>query len=461
MATKYEALVEARLVGSSIQKAINSQAKDAKVVINNVHVNASAVKKSIQNQLNSGKFTMNLKDVNVTGITEKLSASMQKSLGAQKIVLNNVTLNTQGLAAKIQNALNGKKFKLNLTDVKIDNLSNTITGQVKQAAKQASAEAKSAASAHKAQAEAAKKAADEEKKLAKEVAETAKQQLLLTKASTLSSKMDDWAQKNTVAAKRYRTELERIRDTLGKSDLSSAQFKQAAADFDNIKAKAQSAGMVISQFASNFKNLALQVAGLGSVYQIAMTIVRVVGKGMTTIKDLDTALVDLRKTAKMSDGELESFYRDANKEAKSVGVTTQEIIEQAAAWSRLGYSTKKEVTTMAKLSSQFAKISPGMSTSEAQESLVSTMKAFGITTDQVLDGVMSKINILGNSFALSNKDLADALQVSSASMSAANNSFEQTLALITAGTEITQDASRVGRLIAQTHSNVWCSKLAA
>ena len=49
-----------------------------------------------------------------------------------------------------------------------------------------------------------------------------------------------------------------------------------------------------------------------------------------------------------------------------------------------------------------------------------------------------------NSFALSNKDLADALQVSSASMSAANNSFEQTLALITAGTEITQDASRVG-----------------
>jgi len=49
-----------------------------------------------------------------------------------------------------------------------------------------------------------------------------------------------------------------------------------------------------------------------------------------------------------------------------------------------------------------------------------------------------------NSFALSNKDVADALKVSSSAMQAANNTFEETVALITAGTEITQDPSRVG-----------------
>ena len=50
---------------------------------------------------------------------------------------------------------------------------------------------------------------------------------------------------------------------------------------------------------------------------------------------------------------------------------------------------------MSKLSSQFAAISPGMSVDESTTSLVSAMKAFGIEADNVLDGVMSKVNKVG------------------------------------------------------------------
>jgi hypothetical protein len=50
---------------------------------------------------------------------------------------------------------------------------------------------------------------------------------------------------------------------------------------------------------------------------------------------------------------------------------------------------------MSKLSSQFAAISPGMSVEESTNSLVSTMKAFGIESSEVLDGVMSKVNQVG------------------------------------------------------------------
>jgi len=50
---------------------------------------------------------------------------------------------------------------------------------------------------------------------------------------------------------------------------------------------------------------------------------------------------------------------------------------------------------MSKLSSQFAAISPGMSVEESTNSLVSTMKAFGIEADSVLDSVMSKVNVVG------------------------------------------------------------------
>ena len=73
------------------------------------------------------------------------------------------------------------------------------------------------------------------------------------------------------------------------------------------------------------------------------------------------------------------------------------------------------------------------------------MKAFGIEANDTLDGIMSKVNVVGNNFALSNADVMTALKNSSASMAAANATFEETVALITAGQEIAQDSSKVGR----------------
>lgn len=130
-------------------------------------------------------------------------------------------------------------------------------------------------------------------------------------------------------------------------------------------------------------------------------------QAIDTIVQLDDALVDLKKTTAMSGSELENFYYDSNDVAKQMGVTTQAIIDQASSWSRLGYNTKETAAEMAKLSSQFASISPGMDTDESQSGLVSIMKAWDIDPDQVKSEIMDPIN-------------------------------------------------QLGRLIAQTYSNVWC-----
>lgn len=134
-----------------------------------------------------------------------------------------------------------------------------------------------------------------------------------------------------------------------------------------------------------------------------------VKKAVSTITELDTALVDLKKTTAMNENQLENFYYDSNNVAKQMGVTTQEIIDQASAWSRLGFSTNEAATEMAKLSSQFASISPGMSVDESQSGLVSIMKAWSINPDQVKSEIMDPIN-------------------------------------------------KLGKIIAQTYSNVWCYK---
>lgn len=167
-------------------------------------------------------------------------------------------------------------------------------------------------------------------------------------------------------------------------------------------------------------------------------------QAVSTIVELDTALVDLKKTTSMSSSELENFYYDSNNVAKQMGVTTKEIIDQASAWSRLGYSSQEAATTMAKLSSKFASISPGMSTDEAQEGLVSIMKAFDIDPNDVETEIMDKVNILGNKFAEENQDVVEGLKRSSAAMAAMGQTFTDTAALFTGGMEILQDAESMG-----------------
>lgn len=124
-----------------------------------------------------------------------------------------------------------------------------------------------------------------------------------------------------------------------------------------------------------------------------------------------------------------------------MGVTTEEIINQASAWSRLGYGSAEAATKMAKLSSQFALISPGMDVDKATSGLVSIMKAYDVSVDDVLEKIESKVNIIGNNLALSNDNIVSMLQDSVSAMAEGRNTLEQTIALESAAYEIVQDNS--------------------
>ena len=102
---------------------------------------------------------------------------------------------------------------------------------------------------------------------------------------------------------------------------------------------------------------------------------------------------------------------------------------------------------MTQYSSQMAAISPGMTVDESTEGLVSTMKAYKIEADNVLDGIMSKINEVGNTAATNNKQILTGLKNSASAMAAMDTSLDKTIALFTAGQEIVQDDSKVGNAL--------------
>lgn len=281
------------------------------------------------------------------------------------------------------------------------------------------------------------------KKAKAEAASAAATQQLLTGKTVLGNQIETWMNRNTKAAKVYGTQLQVLQAQL-QSVQNGTQLSVISNQFKEIQSAAVASGnlgnSVISQLVGNVTKLSPL---FGMSYMIS-TGIRSIKNAVNSVYNLDTALVDLKKTTTMNNTDLESFYSNANGIAKEMGVSTEEIINQASAWSRLGYSSKDAAESMAKLSSQFAAISPGMDVDTATDGLVSIMKAYDVDVDDVLDGVMSKINIIGNTAATSNADIVNMLTRSSSAMAEANNSLEETIALETAAVEITQDPDSVG-----------------
>ena len=81
--------------------------------------------------------------------------------------------------------------------------------------------------------------------------------------------------------------------------------------------------------------------------------------------------------------------------------------------------------------------------SEASESIIATMQAFGISASDAMS-IVDKFNEVGNHYAISSEGVGEALLRSAAAMKSANNTLDETIALATAANTIVQDPEKVG-----------------
>lgn len=221
-----------------------------------------------------------------------------------------------------------------------------------------------------------------------------------TTARTFGNQMTAWTRNNSKAVRVYSQQLNDLQSRLATAinNQDGAGIRQIREEFRLLQSEARATGNVGKTFADSFSSSLGTVAKFAASYVSVYRIFNELKQGVQTVVDLDTALVDLQKTSTATNAQLNSFYKEANDIAKQYGTTTQQIIQGAADWSRLGYNLE-DSKTMSRLSSQFAAISPGMTVERSTEGLVSTMKAFGIEADDVLDGVMSKVNAVGKYIA--------------------------------------------------------------
>lgn len=189
---------------------------------------------------------------------------------------------------------------------------------------------------------------------------------------------------------------------------------------------------------SGFHQIAAQMAGMFGVYDV----INVVRQGVNTVRELDEAMTEVRKVSSATETQYASFRDTVSSTAKEIATTNKELLNSSADFLRLGYSLD-QASDLAKNATLFVNVGDGVDITEATEDMITAMKAFDIQAEDSIK-IVDDYNQIGNQFALSASNIGEAMKRSASALETGNNSFEQSIGLITAMNEIVQNSENTG-----------------
>ena len=214
----------------------------------------------------------------------------------------------------------------------------------------------------------------------------------------------------------------KIVNVAGKTKESTSLFKGA---FDSLKKKS--------------KEILTYMVSMGGLSRVFGQI----KQGVQYVKEIDSALTELKKVTDETDETYAKFLKTASAAGAEIGTTISDFTNATADFARLGYSIT-EATDLAKAASIYKNVGDGItSVSQASESIISTMKAFGIEANDAM-GIVNRFNEVGNNFAISSTGIGEALQRSASALYESGNTIDESIALITAANSVVQNPETVG-----------------
>ena len=191
------------------------------------------------------------------------------------------------------------------------------------------------------------------------------------------------------------------------------------------------------------------VKGIGQYLGRAFSMWAIVGQlkqGFNAVKQIDAALTELKKVTDETEASYRNFLETASKTAGQIGSTVSDFTLASANFARLGY-TMEESAKMAETAIVYKNVADGLDTvEESTESIISTMKAFGIESDNTMS-IIDKFNEVGNNFSITSAGIGEALQRSASALYEAGNSIDESIALVTAANSVIQNPEQVGECL--------------
>lgn len=258
-----------------------------------------------------------------------------------------------------------------------------------------------------------------------------------TARSSLAKSIGVYLGKNTKLSEGRRAGLESLFGEL-QGDVTVQRLDEIKNKFNEISAAAAMAGETGRSFgdqlATSFSRLSRYILSFASFYRI----IGIFKQAVSIVKELDSALMEVRKVSSESASSLERWQKSTFNQANEVGGNAKQIQESTATWLRLGKSFK-ESQEAAQASVKLLNVSEFENIDDATTSLVSMRQAF---KDLSYEDFIDKLNGVGDNFSSSTDQLAYGMRNVSSVLKVAGNDIDQSLALLTAANDITQDMSK-------------------
>lgn len=260
------------------------------------------------------------------------------------------------------------------------------------------------------------------------------------------SKVSDYA--TTYSAIKSRPDLVRELEQLqaAAANISTpAELKKFNSEFDTFNSKVTQAGVHCRSFGDQVKQAFQNFSAFFSASRVIYQLIDSIKQMVSNVISLNTAMVELKKVSTATDDQFNNFLANAKNSAVDLGSTVTDLVNATSAFSRLGYSLN-ESEELGKVATIYANVGDDVNNIEqATTSLISTMKGFEIEADNSIN-VVDKFNEVGNKFAISSGGIGDALQRSASAFAAANNTIDESIALVVAANNVIQDPDTVGTM---------------
>lgn len=273
------------------------------------------------------------------------------------------------------------------------------------------------------------------------------------KVQTLDNKMTTWLEKNSRAAKDFGGSIESLRNKLNTlnatGQLTEAELNDIQREFKEVQQSAIAAGKTGMAFGTSIKGAFQSIARYVGVSTIIYQSISALKEMFDNVVSIDTEMTELKKVTNETAASYAKFLSNSGSVAKEIGSTVTGIISSTADFARLGYGFE-DSQELAKVANIYAVVGDEIdSVDTATKSIISTLAAY---KDEITDTmqIVDKFNEVGNNFAISSGGIGEALQRSASALAAANNSLDQSIALITAANTVVQDPDAVGKQMLPT-----------
>lgn len=216
----------------------------------------------------------------------------------------------------------------------------------------------------------------------------------------------------------------------------SNEFSELKIDMENAGIAAETLGQKLSRLFKEHFQTAIAMAGVAMVKQGLREV-------YNNVLELDTAVTELKKVSKMTGNEMNEYLDRTAINARELGANISDLVNSTADWKRLGY-TDKDSEELARVSALMANVGDQIDNATTASSyLISAMQGFGLVADDA-ERLLDCMNQIANTEPVSMNDLGIIMQKSSAAMSAAGNTYQETLSLAAAVNGVLQDADTSG-----------------